>query len=85
MLDRIRTIILKAQEYAKAIVAAIGTLLTAASSLSADLGVTIIPAEVQPWITFVLAVLTAFATWAVPNAGFVYKPVENGLGGQGEA
>jgi len=78
MLDQIKAGIKKAQEYAKAIVAGVGTLLTAAASLSTDLGVTIIPDEAQPWITFGLAVLTAFATWAVPNAGFAYKPAENG-------
>ncbi len=78
MLDKIKAGIKKAQEYAKAIVAGVGTLLTAASSLSDQLGVTIIPAEAQPWITFALAVLTAFATWAVPNANFVYEPLENG-------
>jgi hypothetical protein len=71
----------KAQAYAKAIVAGAGTILVAVAGLSEDFGITIIPAEAQPWITFGLAVLTAFATWAVPNAGFVYDPVENGLGG----
>ena len=67
MLDQITDFIVKAQEYAKAIVAGAGTLLVAASGLSTDLGITIIPADVAPYITFALAVLTAFSTWAVPN------------------
>lgn len=67
MLDQIIAFIRKAQEYAKAIVAAVGTVIVAATSLSDDLGVTIIPAEAVPYVTFAVAVLTAFSTWAVPN------------------
>ena len=81
MLEKIRAALVTAQQYAKAIVAGVGTILVAVSGLSEDFGITILPAEVQPWITFGLAVLTAFATWRVPNAGFVHEPVENGLGG----
>jgi hypothetical protein len=51
----------RAQKYAKAIVAGVGSILTAFSS------VVLIPAEVQSWVTFALATLTAFSTWAVPN------------------
>ena len=57
----------KTQGYAKAIVAGVGSVLVALSSVSTDLGVTLIPAEAQEWITFALAALTAFSTWAVPN------------------
>ena len=67
MLDRIRQFIIDAQAYAKAIVAGAGTILTALAGLSNDFGVEILPAEAQPWITFALAILTAFATWRVPN------------------
>ena len=67
MLDKITAKIAQLQTYAKAIVAGAGTLLTAVSGLSDDLGITIIPAEAQPYITFGLFVLTSFATWAVPN------------------
>lgn len=67
MLDRLIALIRKGQEYAKAIVAAVGTLLTAATALSDDLGVTLIPADAVPYVTFVLFVLTSFTTWAVPN------------------
>jgi hypothetical protein len=67
MMDKLRGWILTAQQYAKAIVAGVGTLLVAVSGLSGELGLNLVPAEVQPWISFGLAVLTAFATWAVPN------------------
>ena len=67
MIEQITDFIVNAQRFAKAIVAGAGTLLVAASGLSTDLGVTIIPAEAAPYITFALAVLTAFSTWAVPN------------------
>jgi hypothetical protein len=80
-METIIAFIKKAQAYAKAIVAGAGTILVAVSGLSEDFGITIIPVEAQPWITFTLAVLTAFATWAVPNAGFVDSPADNGLGG----
>lgn len=61
------TAIKKAQGYAKAIVATVGSVLVAISGLSADLGVSLVPAEAQEWVTFGLVVLTAFSTWAVPN------------------
>lgn len=51
----------RAQKYAKAIVAATGSILTALSS------VMLLPAEAQTWVTFALATVTAFSTWAVPN------------------
>lgn len=51
----------RAQKYAKAIVAAVGSILTALSS------VMLLPAEAQTWVTFALATVTAFSTWAVPN------------------
>ena len=57
----------QAQKYAKAIVAGVGSVLTAFSAMGAELGVTVIPAEAQAWVTFILAALTAFSTWAVPN------------------
>ena len=66
-MDKLREWILTAQQYAKAIVAGVGTVLVAVSGLSSDLGLDLVPAEVQPWLSFGLAVLTAFATWAVPN------------------
>jgi hypothetical protein len=61
------TTIKKAQSYAKAIVAGVGSVLVALSSVSADFGVTLVPAESQAWVTFALAALTVFSTWAVPN------------------
>jgi hypothetical protein len=57
----------RAQSYAKAIVAGVGSVLVAISSVSTDLGVTLVPAESQAWVTFALAALTGFSTWAVPN------------------
>ena len=60
----------KAQHYAKAIVAGVGSVLVAISSVSNDLGIVLVPSESQAAITFALAALTAFSTWAVPNAGF---------------
>jgi len=80
MLEKIKAFIGEAQKYAKAIVAGTGTLLTALTALSTDLGVTIIPADVVPYVTFGLFVLTSFATWRVPNAGFVADPYSEGLG-----
>lgn len=68
MLEKIEAFIAEAQKYAKAIVAGVGAVLIAVSDLSDTFGVVIVPADVQPYITFGLAVLTAFATWAVPNA-----------------
>ena len=57
----------QAQKYAKAIVAGVGSVLTAFSGMAVELGIDIIPADAQAWVTFVLAALTAFSTWAVPN------------------
>lgn len=53
----------KIQHYSKFIAALIGTAVTA--------GTTLIPAEGIEWLTFVGALLTAVAVYAVPN-----KPVE---------
>ncbi len=57
----------KTQGYAKAIVAGVGSVLTALVGVSTDLGVTLVPADAQAAVMFVLAALTAFSTWAVPN------------------
>jgi len=57
----------QAQKYAKAIVAGVGSVLTAFSAMGAELGVQVVPVEAQIWVTFILASLTAFSTWAVPN------------------
>ena len=48
------------QQYAKGIVALVGSVLTA--------GVFTLPDEVQPWVGLGMAVLTAAGTYAVPNA-----------------
>jgi uncharacterized membrane protein YphA (DoxX/SURF4 family) len=61
------TYIKKAQTYAKAIVAGVGSVLTALVGVSTDIGVTLVPADAQAAVMFVLAALTAFSTWAVPN------------------
>lgn len=66
-MDRVIVFIVWAQERAKALVAGAGSVLVALTALSDDLGVQIIPAEVQGWVVFGLAALTAFSTWAVPN------------------
>ncbi|WP_284761603.1 hypothetical protein [Curtobacterium sp. MEB011] len=47
------------QKYAKALVALLGALLTA--------GTTLIPAEWAPYLSLVLAIATAIATMQVPN------------------
>lgn len=49
----------KLQQYAKAIVSLVGAILTA--------GAFTLPDEAQPWVGLGLAVLTAVATYAVPN------------------
>ncbi len=54
----------KVQQYAKAIVSLVGAVLTA--------GAFTLPDEVQPWVGLGMAVLTAVATYAVPN-----KPAED--------
>lgn len=66
-MNTVRNFITQVQHYAKLIVAAVGSILTAVSGLSADLGITIIPDGWNPYITLGLAVLTSIATWAVPN------------------
>lgn len=48
------------QQYAKAIVSLVGAVLTA--------GAFTLPDEAQPWVGLALAVLTAIATYVVPNA-----------------
>jgi hypothetical protein len=67
MMEKIVELVAKAQGYAKAIVAGVGSVLIALTSLSGDLGVELIPAEAQGWVVFGLAALTSFSTWAVPN------------------
>ncbi|QKS15676.1 hypothetical protein HUN59_05110 [Curtobacterium sp. Csp2] len=57
----------KVQQYAKAIVSLVGAVLTA--------GAFTLPDEVQPWVGLGMAVLTAVATYAVPN-----KPAETAAG-----
>lgn len=80
MLEKIKAFIAEAQKYAKAIVATVGGLLLLAADLSQQFGVTVIPADWQPYINFGIVVLTAFATWRIPNAGFVADPYANGAG-----
>jgi len=84
MYEKVVAFIRRAQNYAKAIVGGVGVTLTGLSSVSDELGITIIPAEWQPWITLGLGLLTTFSVWAVPNAGTYAQtpnPRENGLGG----
>lgn len=50
----------KIKEAAKMIAALVGALVTAGSTL--------IPADWSPWLGLVLAVLTAVATYVIPNA-----------------
>jgi hypothetical protein len=57
----------KVQTYTKAIVATVGTVLTAVAGLSSELGVTFINENAKVEITFILAALTALSTWAIPN------------------
>lgn len=61
------TYIKKAQAYAKSIVAAVGSVLTALVGVGNDLGVKLVPEDAQATVMFALAALTAFSTWAVPN------------------
>lgn len=49
----------KLQQYAKAIVALVGAVLTA--------GAFTLPDEVQPWVGLGMAILTAIATYGVKN------------------
>jgi hypothetical protein len=49
-------------KYAKAWAALVGSILTA---LSATTG--IIPESAKPWVSFALAIVTAFATFQIPN------------------
>jgi uncharacterized protein with PQ loop repeat len=57
----------KAQRHVKAIVATVGSILTAVAGLSSELGITIIDDSARVTVTFILAALTAFSTWAIPN------------------
>jgi hypothetical protein len=66
-MDKLIDGIKHAQRYAKAIVAGVGSVLSALTGAGTDLGITLVPAEVQGVVVFVLAALTAFSTWAVPN------------------
>ena len=54
--------ITKIQEWAKAVVALVGAAMTAVA------GIVPIPDDISVPVQIALAVLTAFATWAVPNA-----------------
>jgi hypothetical protein len=53
------TAIATVQQYAKGIVALVGSVLTA--------GVFVLPDDVQPWVGLGMAALTAVATYRVPN------------------
>lgn len=72
----------KIQQYAKAIVSLVGAILTA--------GAFTLPDEAQPWVGLVLAILTAIATYAVPNKPDTTPGVNDalvkgdGLGGEDE-
>jgi hypothetical protein len=66
-MNKVITVLHAAQKYAKAIIAGVGSVLVAVTSLSDELGVEIIPVEARSWLVFGLAALTAFTTWAVPN------------------
>jgi hypothetical protein len=57
----------KAQQYAKAIVAGVGSILVALTGAGDELGIVLVPAEIQGAVVFALAALTAFSTWAIPN------------------
>lgn len=59
----------KLQQYAKAIVSLVGAILTA--------GAFTLPDEAQPWVGLGLAVLTAVATYAVPNKQVVPTMTDN--------
>jgi hypothetical protein len=66
-MNKVITIVKRAQMYSKAIAAGVGSGLVAFSSISTELGVTLINGEAQAAVTFGLVALTAFSTWAVPN------------------
>jgi hypothetical protein len=68
MFAKFYALVKRIPEIAKAIVATVGGILTASAALSTELGITIIPADWVPWITWGLAILTGIATWRVPNA-----------------
>jgi hypothetical protein len=76
-MQKVQDLIHTAQKYSKSIIAGVGSVLVAVTSLSDQLGVDIIPTEVKSWLVFGLAALTAFSTWAVPNvAEEVYEDGE---------
>lgn len=66
-MDHVLSSFRKAQTYAKAIVASLGSFLVAIVSLQDDLGIAFISEQGQELITFFLVALTAFSTWAIPN------------------
>ena len=66
-METVQNFIYTAQKYAKAVVAGVGSLLIAVASVSDSLGVEVLSADAKQWTVFVLAALTAFSTWAVPN------------------
>jgi len=67
LMETVRNFIYVAQKYAKAIVAGAGSLLVAIVGLSESLGIEVLSEGAKEGTLFVLAVLTAFSTWAVPN------------------
>lgn len=69
-MDHVLSSFRKAQTYAKAIVASVGSVLVAIVGLGEDLGVNLIAPELQAIAAFILVALTAFSTWAIPN----YEP-----------
>lgn len=66
-MNQVRVVIKRAQAYAKAIAAGVGSVLVGISGFSTQLGMDIIPVEAQGWVTLILAGLTAFSTWVIPN------------------
>lgn len=62
----------KIQQYAKAIAALVGSLLTA--------GVFVLPDEVQAYVGLALAILTTVATYRIPNAPKPGSVLVNGDG-----
>lgn len=79
MFKKFVALVKRIPEIAKAIVAGAGGVLTALSALQATLGINVIPADWQPWITFGLAILTGLATWRVPNAPAYVIGVDTGV------
>jgi len=66
-MNEVRVFIKRSQVYAKAIITAVGGILVTLTGFSSQLGVEVLSAEVQGWVTLVLAALTAYSVWRVPN------------------